>query len=133
MRRTPGFTLIELLVVMAIIATLLALVGPRYFASVERSKEAVLRTNLRIVREAIDKFRGDTGRYPTSLRDLVDKRYLREVPLDPITERSDSWILLAPGEKPGEARGGNRATGEVYDVRSGAPGTANDGTAYGTW
>jgi general secretion pathway protein G len=120
-----GFTLIELLVVFAILATLLTLAVPRYFASVDRSKEAVLRQNLVTLRNALDQFHSDTGKYPESLEDLVNKRYLRSVPLDPITERTDSWLPQPPPADSG-------ASG-IYDVRSGAPGTASDGTEYGSW
>jgi general secretion pathway protein G len=119
-----GFTLIELLVVMAIIATLLTLAVPRYFGSVEKSKEAVLKQNLATVRDSLDKYYADTGRYPDSLDDLVAKKYLRNVPLDPLTESASTWILIAPGD-PGK--------GMVYDVKSGAQGKASDGTAYGDW
>jgi len=119
-----GFTLIELLVVMAILAALLALAAPRYFDSLERAKEAALRTDLRMLREAIDKYRADTGHLPETLQVLAEARYLRAVPADPITEREDSWVAVpAPdGLTPG-----------VHDVRSGAPGAARDGTAYASW
>ena len=119
-----GFTLIELLVVMAILAALLALAAPRYFDSLERAKEAALRTDLRMLREAIDKYRADTGRLPETLQVLADARYLRTIPADPITEREDGWVVVpAP----------DGATQGVFDVRSGAPGTARDGTAYASW
>jgi general secretion pathway protein G len=122
--RTRGFTLIELLVVMAILATLLTLAAPRYFDSVERSKEVALRADLRLLREAIDKHRADTGRLPESLEQLAQARYLRAVPVDPISDRADTWVVVpAP----------DGVTAGVYDVRSGAPGTARDGTAYGSW
>ncbi len=123
MRR--GFTLIELLVVMAIIATLLTIAVPRYFTHVERSREAVLRQDLLVMREAIDKFHGDTGRYPQTLQELVDKRYLRKLPPDPITERSDTWIVERPP--------GDDAAPGVYEVRSGAPGQGIDGSPYALW
>jgi len=123
--RPPGFTLVELMVVMAIIATLLTLALPRYFHSVERSREAVLRQDLHVMRDAIDKFLADRGRYPQSLDELADKRYLRSVPPDPITESSSTWITLPPPEA--EARDG------VYDVRSGAPGNSLDGEPYESW
>lgn len=119
-----GFTLIELLVVLAIMATLLAVAAPRYFGSVDRAKEATLKTNLRLLREGIDKYRADTGRLPQSLQALVDARYLRSVPVDPMTDTAASW-LLAPhpdGVTPG-----------VYDVHSAAPGAALDGSAYSAW
>ena len=120
-----GFTLIELLVVFAILATLLTLAVPRYFSSVDRSKEAVLKQNLVTLRNALDQFHSDTGKYPESLDELVKKRYLRSVPLDPITERSDSWLPQPP---PADA-----GAGGIYDVRSGAPGTGTDGTEYASW
>lgn len=119
-----GFTLIELLVVMAILATLLTLAAPRYFESVERAKEVALRTNLRLLRESIDKHRADTGRLPESLQQLVQSRYLRSVPLDPITDRPDTWVEVPMPDG---------ATAGVYDVHSGAAGVARDGTAYAEW
>lgn len=119
-----GFTLVELLVVLAIMATLLTIVAPRYFDSVERAKEAALKTDLRILREAIDKHRADTGRLPESLDALVQARYLRAVPIDPVTDRADSWVVVASPDA--QLQG-------VHDVRSGAPGTARDGTAFASW
>jgi general secretion pathway protein G len=119
-----GFTLIELLVVMAIIATLLTLAVPRYFSSIDRSKEAVLKQDLSTMRDSIDKFYGDTGRYPDTLEDLVSKKYLRSIPPDPITDSASTWVVVAP-EDPSK--------GAVYDVKSGAQGKATDGTAYGEW
>ena len=122
--RAVGFTLIELLVVMAILGALLAIAAPRYFESVERAKETTLRTNLRMLREAIDKHRADTGRSPASLEELVSRRYLRNVPIDPVTDRADSWLVESTpdGTTPG-----------VHDVRSGAPGHSRDGSAYAAW
>lgn len=122
--RTSGFTLIELLVVMAIIAVLLSYVGPRYFAHVDSAKEAALKTNLRQIRDSIDKFYGDTGRYPSSLEQLASARYLRDIPVDPFTERRDTWVVLPPTD---------RSLGGVYDVRSGAQHVARDGTAVALW
>ena len=123
--RTTGFTLIELMVVMAIIASLLSLALPRYFNSVERSREAVLKQDLHIMRDAIDKYVADRGRYPQTLDELAEKRYLRRVPPDPITDSVSTWITLPPPE--GEVREG------VYDVRSGAPGNSLDGEPYESW
>jgi general secretion pathway protein G len=124
-KRPAGFTLIELMVVMAIIATLTTLALPRYFHSVERSREAVLRQDLAIMRDAIDKFLSDRGRYPASLDELAELRYLRKVPPDPVTESSTTWVVLAaPGNEPKDG---------VYDVRSGAPGKSLDGEPYESW
>ncbi len=121
-RRGTGFTLVELLVVMAVLALLLSLAVPRYFRSVERAREAVLRENLQVMREAIDKFHADTGKYPGGVAELVSRRYLRRLPVDPVTERDDTWVAVAP---PGGAG--------MFDVRSGAPGVALDGTAFAEW
>lgn len=119
-----GFTLVELLVVMAIIALLLTLAVPRYFNHLASSRDTILRQDLAVMRDAIDKYHGDRGRYPESLEELVDARYLRALPVDPITERSDTWQVVAP---PADD------AGAVYDVRSGAPGTAVDGSPYAEW
>jgi len=118
-----GFTLIELLVVLAIVATLLTLAVPRYFQHVERSREAVLRENLAAARDAIDQYHADTGIWPPTLESLAERRYLRALPTDPITERSDTWQIVPP---PGGESG-------VYDIRSGAEGTATNGQAYSDW
>lgn len=119
-----GFTLIELLAVLAIVSTLLLLVVPRYFNKLDESREAVLRDNLRTTRDVLDKFYGDNGRYPESLEELVEKRYLRSLPVDPITESTATWqVVPAPeGYK-----------GAVYDIRSGAVGIARDGKNYADW
>lgn len=116
-----GFTLIELLVVLSIIAFLLTLSLPRYFHSVDKSKETVLKENLRVTRETIDKFFDDTGRYPESLQELVDRKYLRSLPVDPITGTNSAWVLVAPDDPSKDG---------VYDVKSSATGQATDGTAY---
>jgi len=125
--KSRGFTLIELLVVLAALAVLLSLVTPRYVEHVDRSREVVLRHNLAAIRDAIDKFRADRTRYPLGLQELVAERYLSAVPLDPVTERSDSWVLVRPR---GPAGG---AMGAMADVRSGAAGTARDGSMYAHW
>ncbi|WP_245549328.1 type II secretion system protein [Noviherbaspirillum massiliense] len=123
-RGSFGFTLIELLVVMAILALLLTLATPRYFNNVEKSKEAVLRQNLASMRDAIDKYYGDNGKYPETLEDLVTKKYLRRVALDPITDSATTWLIVPPEQA---------EKGGVYDIRSGAPGKARDGSAYKDW
>ncbi|HMA10221.1 MAG TPA: type II secretion system protein [Ramlibacter sp.] len=123
-REHKGFTLIELLVVLAIIGSLLTIAVPSYFATLENSRETALRQSLSVMRDAIDHYRGDVGKYPDSLQDLVSRRYLRNIPSDPITGVADAWVIEAPTDA---------GTGAVRDVRSGAPGNGRDGTAYGTW
>jgi general secretion pathway protein G len=110
--------------VLAIIATLLTLALPRYFGSVDKSKEAVLKENLFQMRDAISRYHADKGRYPESLDALATDKYLRKVPIDPITESAATWIVVRPDDP--------QKTG-VYDVRSGAPGKATDGTEYAQW
>lgn len=124
MRRDKGFTLIELLVVMAIIATLMTIAVPRYFSSLENSRETTLRQSLAVMREALDHYYGDTGHYPDSIDQLVEQRYLRSQPLDPITERKDLWVPVAPPDG---------VAGGVADVKSGATGRARDGSLYAEW
>ena len=119
-----GFTLIELLVVMALISLLLSIAVPRYFGHVDKAKESVLRQDLAQMRDAIDKHYGDLGRYPDSLGELVTKKYLRKVPVDPITDRADTWIAV-PAAKVED--------GKLFDVHSGAAGSARDGSDYVTW
>ena len=122
--RLTGFTLIELLLVLAVIATLLTIAVPRYWASLDRSKEAVLKENLYQMRDAIGKYYGDKGKYPESLEALASDKYLYKVPLDPITESATTWIIVPPPDP--------QNTG-VYDVKSGAPGKALNGTEFATW
>jgi general secretion pathway protein G len=119
-----AFTLVELLVVMAIVALLLSIAVPRYTHSVEQSKETMLRANLAVTRHLLDQFYEDNGKYPDSLDDLVNSKYVRRLPVDPITGSGSSWVAVAP---PDPAQGG------VYDVHSGAPGNGLDGTPYGEW
>lgn len=122
--RRNGFTLVELLVVMALIALLLSIAAPRYFNSVEKAREAVLRTNLSLTRQTLDQYYGDNGRYPDALEVLVQQRYLRSIPMDPVTGSDDTWLIVPPDD---------REKGGVFDVRSGAQGRALDGTEYKDW
>lgn len=124
-RGRRGFTLIELMVVLTVVGLLLSIAVPRYFNSVQRSKENVLRANLAATRDAIDKFAGDNGRYPDSIVQLVEGRYLRAVPVDPITDSSATWTLI-PSQR-------SDRPGAAFDVRSGAQGQASDGSRYAEW
>ncbi len=109
---------------MAIIATLLTLAVPRYARSLQRSREAVLRQDLATLRESIDKFYGDTGKYPQSLAALVERRYLRAIPVDPIAKSAEKWVVVA-SDDPDD-------TG-VKDVHSGADGAGESGVPYAAW
>ena len=122
-RSLRGFTLIELLVVMAVLAILAAIVAPRYIDKADVARETVLRQDLAGLRSAIDQFYRDKARYPDTLVELVTYRYIRAVPIDPITERPDSWILVPPKE----------GTKGVFDVKSGATQRARDGSDYASW
>lgn len=122
--KKTGFTLIELLVVMAVISLLVGLSVPRYFGSVEKTREAVLRENLALTRQALDKYYGDNGKYPDTLEQLVSGKYLRSLPLDPVTDSSLTWVIVPPDAP---------EKGGVFDLKSGAAGSARDGTEYREW
>jgi len=127
-RARRGFTVIELLVVLAALALLLSVAAPRYVQHVDRARDTALRHNLLAMRDAIDKFYADQGRYPKELAELVERRYLRAIPMDPITQRSDSWVTAPP---PADAA---KADGEsIADVHSGTDAVAPDGSRYDTW
>lgn len=123
-RAGRGFTLIELLVVMTIIAVLLTIAVPRYFHALERSRETVLRSDLSVLREAIDKHLGDLGQYPDSLAALVERHYIRALPVDPFTQKADEWqmVVSEDPDHPG-----------IRDVHSTAPGNGGDGTPFTEW
>jgi len=125
-RCTPvrGFTLIELLIVMAIIGTLLSIAVPRYFRALEHARETVLKQDLALLREAIDKYYADLNQYPQNLPDLADKRYVRAIPVDPFTRLADTWTPIA-SEDPDHAG--------IRDIHSGAADIASDGTPVASW
>lgn len=116
-----GFTLIELLVVMAIIATLMTLVAPTYVKQTQRAKEVVLQHNIRGLREAIDHFRQDMAVGPRTLEEVVERRYLKEIPLDPVTGRRDSWQTERDDQS------------GIRDIHSGAAGNSLGGEPYAQW
>ena len=122
--RQRAFTLIELLIVMAIIGTLLTIAVPRYFRALEHARETVLRQDLAILREAIDKHYADLNDYPDALAALVDKRYVRSLPIDPFTKAADTWTVIL-SEDPDHAG--------VRDIHSGAEGNGADGTPLASW
>lgn len=123
-QQNRGFTLIELLVVLAIVATLLSIVAPRYVHQTDRAKEAALKANLSVLRRALDEHYSDTGKYPENLPALTGRGYLRALPMDPVTNRSDSWVPVLGADEDDKT---------VVDVKSGARGKALDGTEYDSW
>lgn len=124
MRRLRGFSVIELMIALAILATILSIAVPRYFGNLELSMESVLREDLYVMRDAIDKFYADNGKYPDTLADLVKKKYLRAIPIDPYTKSPNSWVVQAPADA---------TAGGVMDVHSGAPNKARDGSWFRDW
>lgn len=124
MRKARGFTMVELLVVLAVVALLLSLVAPRYIKQSDRAREAVLRENLSALRLTLDQYYGDRGHYPQQLEELVQARYLRSLPLDPMTNQPNSWQPVMREEEGRQV---------IYDVKSGAAGAGMDGSAYSTW
>jgi len=119
--RRKGFTLIEMLVVMAIVALLLTLAAPRYFASLDKAKDVSLEENLKVLRVTLDRFYADKGRYPETLEELVEQKYLRSVPVDPVTDSDRSWRLIPAQDV---------NTKGIADVKSGAQGLSHDGRSY---
>ncbi len=121
-----GFTLIEILIVITIIGILITLAQPSYQRAVTAAKEATLKEDLFILRDVIDQFFADNTKYPPALGDLVEKRYLRRIPKDPITGSDETWTLVYFTDEQGQQQG-------IYDVRSGSEATALDGTRYSDW
>ena len=127
--RADGFTLIELMIVMAIIVILAGIATALYVNSIQRSKEAVLKSDLFRMRDAIDQYYADKNKYPPSLESLVSDKYLRTIPVDPITNSSETWQTTMAEPQPGASFSD---TG-IFDVKSGAEDTALDGTRYADW
>ena len=128
-RRQSGFTLIELMIVLALISILAAMGVVQYRNSVQHTQESVLRTDLFRMRDAIDQYYADKNKYPSSLETLVTDGYMRRIPEDPITHSADTWQT-----EPAEADPANpTAEPGIYNVKSGAQGTALDGSSYSDW
>lgn len=128
-RRDSGWTLIELLIVITLVMILASLALTQYRGTILSAKEAALKSDLFLMRDAIDQYYADKGRYPESLQTLVSESYLRAIPRDPFTNSSDTWQTVNAEPEPGAT---SASTG-IYDVKSGFDGVANDGSRYADW
>ena len=137
-RGQRGFTLIELMVVAAIIGILASMAVVQLRQTPQRAKEAALKENLYVLRNVIDQYFTDKGKYPDSLQTLVTDGYIRKIPVDPMTQSDSSWVeVQAEADQPagdtGDAAAGGDVGGGVADVKSGSEGTALDGSRYSEW
>ena len=121
-----GFTLIEILIVISIIGILITLAQPSFHRAVTAAREATLKEDLFVLRDVIDQFYADNGKYPAALADLVEKGYIRRMPKDPVTGSAETWVLVQATDEQGQQAG-------IYDVKSGSEATADDGTKYSDW
>lgn len=132
-----GFTLLELIIVTAIIGILATIALPRMLDKPRRAAEAVLKADLRAMRDALDQYYGDKGHYPTALEALVDEGYLRKIPVDPITKSEDTWEVeyeeVDPEEAPAETDLPEDGGPGIIDVFSGSQDVALNGTPYNEW
>jgi general secretion pathway protein G len=134
--RESGFTLLELIIVVAIIGILATIAMPALKDVPRRANEAVLKTNLHTMRDVIDQYYGDKGKYPTSLDQLVEKGYLRKIPVDPMTKRNDTWEFEyeeTSDDNPRPETETDEGAPGIVDVHSGSPLAALDGTLYREW
>ncbi len=131
-RSQKGFTLLELIIVFTLIGILVGLALPQYQTGTKRAREAVLKENLYILRTLINQYYTDKMKYPASLQTLVDEGYLREIPIDPITHSSETWIEIPEILNPEDMLSGMEIPG-IVDVNSGSERTATDGTFFNTW
>lgn len=132
------------MIVVSIVGILAAIAVPNYQWSIIKAREAVLREDLYNFRTVIDQFHADQGKYPDSLSELSEKKYMREIPRDPFTGKNDTWITVAPPSDTSKSSSGDgvdsssgtgsvSGPGNVYDVHSGSDRVGSDGTPYNEW
>jgi general secretion pathway protein G len=124
MHNSRGFSLLELMIAMFILIILISVALPTYRYTIQHARETVLKENLRIMRSAIDQYNADKGKLPQSIDDLVEQKYLREKPVDPVTEKAE-WDQIM-GDDPSNPDGGQG----MVDVKSLAEGEDTDGKQY---
>ncbi|MES2206728.1 MAG: prepilin-type N-terminal cleavage/methylation domain-containing protein [Pseudomonadota bacterium] len=124
-KKIKAFTLIELMITLSILALLVSIVSPKYFKSVDRARDQVLMQQLATMREAIENYVSDKGVYPDSLETLVKERYLKQIPVDPLTDKKNTWVFIAPASN-------NNAQG-ISDVHSGSTAKNQAGVPYNSF
>lgn len=117
-KKIKGFTLLELVIVIFILSILASLISPNILTRATDAREAVLKSNITGLRYNLDQFYNDTGSYPTTLNDLVSKKYIRQIPIDPITESNTTWKIVYDKNK------------TIIDIKSGAAGSSSKGVPY---
>ena len=122
------YTLLELMIVVAIVGILVSLAIPSFQQSAIKAKETALKQNLFTMRAVLDQYYADRGEYPENLEALVEAKYLRAIPVDPLTKSSTTWTAIYEEQEEGED-----SPAGIYDIKSGSDEVARDGTPYKDW